>query len=131
MDRPCTARGPNACDCDLAVKLGRAGSGCARTCLVIVGTVVETGVPVPVGVLDALGLAVAVAEAVALDVADALPETPTVAIDTAWVSVAVGAAWPDAAGGGRKPPSNPITSKTGTAIRVIQGRMYFSTELVP
>ena len=90
-----------------------------------------SGVPVPVGVPDALGLAVAVADDDGVEVADALADTPAVGVAelvavATRVGVAVGAAWPAAAGGGSNPHSRPATSRPGTTIRLINGRMRVS-----
>ena len=93
---------------------------------------VLTGAPVPVAVPDALGLAVAVAETDGVDMAEALAKMAPiggaeVVNSDARVGVAVGAAWLDAAGVGSNPPSSPANSRTGTTIRLINGRMHVSS----
>ena len=92
---------------------------------------VLTGAPVPVAVPDALGLAVAVAETDGVDMAEALAKMAPiggaeVVNSDARVGVAVGAAWSDAAGGGSNPHRSPATTRTGTTIRLINGRMRVS-----
>ncbi|NBT20459.1 MAG: hypothetical protein EBT00_17060, partial [Proteobacteria bacterium] len=82
---------------------------------------VETGVLVPVGVPDALGLAVAVADDDGVKVADALADTLTVGVaevvaDTSRVGVAVGPASPAAAFGGSNPHTRLVTSRIGPTI---------------
>jgi len=84
----------------------------------------------------ALGLAVAVADDDGVEVADTLADTLAVGVtevvaDATRVGVAVGAAWPAAAGGGSNPQSRPATSRTGITIRLINGIMHFSTEVDP
>ena len=96
-----------------------------------VGVDEVAGVPDHVATPDALGLEVAVADDDGVKVADALADTPTVGVAelvavATRVGVAIGAAWPDAAGGGSNPHSSPATSRTGTTIRLINGRMRLS-----
>ena len=66
-----------------------------------------------------------------VDVAEILADTPTVGVaevvaDATRVGVAVCSAWPDAAGGGSNPHRSPATTRTGTTIRLINGRMRVS-----
>ena len=66
-----------------------------------------------------------------VEVADTLADTLAVGVtevvaDATRVGVAVGAAWPAAAGGGSNPHSRPATSRPGTTIRLINGRMRLS-----
>ena len=66
-----------------------------------------------------------------VEVADALADTPAVGVaevvaDAERVGVAVCAAWPAAAGGGSNPHRSPATTRTGTTIRLINGRMRVS-----
>ena len=96
---------------------------------------VAVWVSVKVGLAEvstvALGLAVAVADDDGVEVANALADTPTVGVadvvaDATRVGVAVCSAWPDAVGGGSNPHSRPATTRTGTTIRLINGRMRVS-----
>lgn len=112
-----------------------ANVGVATTIGVVAGADVGVdevaGVPVHVATPDEFGLEVAVAEADGVPVADALADTPTVGVadvvaDATRVGVAVCSAWPDAAGGGSNPHRSPATTRTGTTIRLINGRMRVS-----
>ena len=85
------------------------------------------GVTVLVAVPDARGFAVAVAKAGKVMVADALADgVADVVADATRVGVAVCSAWPDAAGGGSNPHRSPATTRTGTTIRLTNGRMRVS-----
>ena len=76
-------------------------------------------------VAELVGVADAVADAVLTTVADADGVADVVA-DATRVGVAVCSAWPDAAGGGSNPHRSPATTRTGTTIRLINGRMRVS-----
>ena len=112
-----------------------ANVGVAATVGVVAGADVGVdevaGVPVHVATPDEFGLEVAVAEADGVKVADARADTPTVGVadvvaDATRVGVAVCSDWPDAVGGGSNPHSRPATTRTGTTIRLINGRMRVS-----
>ena len=101
--------------------------------LAVVDVATGIGVAELVGVADAVADAVltTVAEADGVPVADALADTPTVGVadvvaDATRVGVAVCSAWPDAAGGGSNSHRSPATTRTGTTIRLINGRMRVS-----
>ena len=78
-----------------------------------------------IGVAELVGVADAVADAVLTTVADADGVADVVA-DATRVGVAVCSASPDAAGGGSNPHRSPATTRTGTTIRLINGRMRVS-----
>jgi len=83
------------------------------------------GVWLAVAVAETDGVEVAVAEADGVEVAVA--EADGVAdADAPTVGVAVGTACPEAAVGGSNPHSSPATSRPGTTIRLINGRMRVS-----
>ena len=97
---------------------------------VTVAVAVWVSVKVGLAVVDvATGIGVAelvgVADAVLTTVADADGVADVVA-DATRVGVAVCSASPDAAGGGSNPHSRPATTRTGTTIRLINGRMRVS-----
>ena len=117
---------------------GTVAVGAIAIGMATVTVAVAVRVSVKVGLAEvntvALGIAVAVADDAKADgvpVADALADTPTVGVadvdaDATRVGVAVCSAWPDAAGGGSNPHSRPATTRTGTTIRLINGRMRVS-----
>ena len=77
------------------------------------------------GVAELVGVADGARDAVLTTVADADGVADVVA-DATRVGVAVCSASPDAAGGGSNPHSRPATTRTGTTIRLINGRMRVS-----
>ena len=124
LDDPFTATGTVAVGA-FAIGMAPVTVAVAVRVSVKVGLAEVSTVALGFAVAELVGVADGAADAVLTTVADADGVADVVAVATR-VGVAVGAAWPAAAGGGSNPHSRPATTRTGTTIRLINGRMRLS-----
>jgi hypothetical protein len=124
LDDPFTATGTVAVGA-FAIGMAPVTVAVAVRVSVKVGLAEVSTVALGFAVAELVGVADAAADAVLTTVADADGVADVVA-DATRVGVAVGTACPEAAVGGSNPHSSPATSRPGTTIRLINGRMRVS-----